>query len=41
MIRKLRRSLSLKSLVAIYKALRPLIDYRDIICDQLQNESFL
>ena len=40
-IKKLRHSLPQKSLLAIYKAfLRPLIDYGDIIYDQLQNESF-
>ena len=42
MIRKLRNSLPLKSLVTIYKAfLRPLIDYGDVIYDQPQNGSFL
>ena len=40
-IKKLRYSLPRKSLVTIYKAfLRPLIDYRDIIYEQPQNESF-
>ena len=40
-IKKLRYSLSRRSLVTIYKAfLRPLIDYGDIIYDQPQNESF-
>ena len=40
-IKKLRHSLSRKSLLAIYNAfLRPLIDYEDIIYDQPQNESF-
>ena len=39
-IKKLRHSLPRKSLLTIDKAfLRPLIDYRDIIYDQLQNES--
>ena len=36
-----RHNLPRKSLVTIYKALlRPLIDYRDIIYDQPQNECF-
>ena len=40
-IKKLRHGLPRKSLITIYKAfLRPLIDYGDIIYDQLQNESF-
>ena len=40
-IKKLRYSLPRKSLITIYKAfLRPLIDYGDIIYDQLQNDSF-
>ena len=40
-IKKWRRNLQRTSLVTIYKAfLRPLIDYGDIIYDQLQNESF-
>ena len=40
-IKKLRHSLPQKSLLTIYKAfLRPLVDYRDIIYDQPQNESF-
>ena len=40
-IKKLRYSLSRKSLITIYKAiLRPLIDYGDIIYDQPHNESF-
>ena len=40
-IKKLRHSLPRKSLMTIYKAfLRPLIDYGNIIYDQLQNESF-
>ena len=39
--KKLRYSLPLKSLVTTHKAfLRSLIDYRDIIYDQTQNESF-
>ena len=39
--KKLRYSLSRKSLIKIYKAfLRPLIDYGDIIYDQSQNEPF-
>ena len=41
LIKKLSHSLPRKSLVAIYKVfLRPLIDYRDIIYDQPNNESF-
>ena len=41
MIKKLRYSLPLKSLITIYKVfLRPLIDYGDIIYDQPYNESF-
>ena len=41
MIKELRHSLPLKSLVTVYKAfLRPLIDYGDIIYDQPQNEYF-
>ena len=41
MIKKLRYSLPLKSLITIYKVfLRPLIDYGDIIYDQPRNESF-
>ena len=37
----IRHSLRRKSLMTIYKAfLRPLTDYRDIIYDQPQNESF-
>ena len=41
MIKKLRYSLPLKSLITIYKVfLRPLIDYGDIIYDQPHNESF-
>ena len=40
-IKKLRHSLPRKLLLTIYKAfLRLLIDYRDIIYDQPQNESF-
>ena len=40
-IKKLRYNLPRKSLITIYKAfLRLLIDYRDIIYDQPQNESF-
>ena len=40
-IKKLRHSLTQKSLLTLYKAfLRPLIDYGDIIYDQPQNESF-
>ena len=40
-IKKLRYSLLRKLLITIYRAfLRPLIDYGDIIYDQLQNESF-
>ena len=40
-INKIRYSLPCKSLITIYKAfLRPLIDYRNIIYDQPQNESF-
>ena len=40
-IKKLGHSLPRKPLLTIYRAfLRPLIDYGDIICDQLQNESF-
>ena len=40
-IKKLRHSLPIKSLITIYEAfLRPLIDYGDIIYDQAQNESF-
>ena len=40
-IKKLRYSLSRKSLLTIYKAfLRPLIDYADIIYDQPPTESF-
>ena len=40
-IEKHRHSLPRKSLMTIYNAfLRPLIDYRDIIYDQPQNESF-
>ena len=40
-IKKLRHSLTPKSLLTLYKAfLRPLIDYGDIIYDQPQNESF-
>ena len=40
-IKKLEHSLPRKSLMTIYKAfLRPLIDYEDIIYNQLQNESF-
>ena len=40
-IKKLRHSLSRKSLLTIYKAfLRPLIDHRDIIYDHSQSESF-
>ena len=40
-IKKLRHSLLQKPLVRIYKTfLRPLVDYRDIIFDQPQNESF-
>ena len=40
-IKKLRHSLPRKSLMTIYKAfLGPLINYRDIIYDQPQNESF-
>ena len=39
--KNLQHSLPRKSLVTIYKAfLRPLIDYGDIICAQLQHESF-
>ena len=40
-IKKLRHSLTQKSLLTLYKAfLKPLIDYGDIIYDQPQNESF-
>ena len=40
-IKKLRYSLPRKLLFTIYKVfLRPLTDYRDIIYDQPQNESF-
>ena len=40
-IKKLRHSLTRKSLMTIYKAfLRPLIDYGDIIYDQPQNVPF-
>ena len=40
-IKKLRYSLSQKSILAIFKAiLRPPIDYGDIIYDQPQHESF-
>ena len=39
--KKIRYSFPKKSLLKIYKAvLRPLVDYGDIIYDQLQNESF-
>ena len=39
--KKIRYSFPQKSLLKIYKAvLRPLVDYGDIIYDQLQNESF-
>ena len=40
-IKKLRHSLSRKSLLTIYKAfLRPLIDHGDIVYGQPQSESF-
>ena len=40
-MKKLRHSLTRKSLLTIYKAfLRPLVDYGDIIYDQPQNEPF-
>ena len=40
-LKKLRHTLPRKSLITIYKSfLRPLVDYGDIIYDQLNNESF-
>ena len=40
-LKKLRYSLSRRSLITIYKALlRTLLDYGDIIFDQPHNESF-